>query len=670
MNHMKSLIQITSLVLISTFLSTINLHAKNYYLSNQGNDKNSGETPAGAWQSIEFLNSQNLKAGDTVFFQRNGKFFGSIVAKYSGKEKNPIVYTAYGKGEKPVIKGSRIISGFNKTGDNLYEASFDQSFTLLFDKHKTLINARYPNTGYRAMQGGGTDFFIDENLELNKNVVENSTVCLRPLNWLIHTREIIDVENGKFRLNDNLFLNKSCNPGWGYYLQNKMEYLDYDNEYYFNKDKQLVTLYSSDSLSEDYSVEATILDHGFRIAKTISNIEITGLEFCGYSKNGIQLERNNSHIKISDCIINKIYLIGIRMDLHCNNVTIRDNDITNVYGRGISALEVSNCTITHNTIQNIGLIPGYGIDGLNGGTGISLTSREDDTLKDRKISSNNLLSYNFIDSIGYNGIRIDGNNSICEYNIVKNGMLTLNDGALIYCWGSFGDPDFTKDNIIRGNIVRFAKGNVEGTPSDHKMVMGIYIDNRANHISVLDNIVTDIYTGIHVNDGSYNNLIKGNVIFGNKKGLSFAEFAKDNGAVCENNIAINNIIFNTFNIKHTLVLKHTYQDHFIPGEIDSNIYASPNEVFHIKYETMESGYKNIKEYTFKSWQKRNIMDINSKFIEINKEDKYEIFINESMCKEKTITLKKGISHKDIYGNSVNDTIKLPPLSSKILIYKL
>ncbi|MBE6704490.1 MAG: right-handed parallel beta-helix repeat-containing protein [Ruminococcaceae bacterium] len=73
-----------------------------YYLSNDGDDNNDGRSPDTAWKTIDKLNESLdiIKADDGVFFRRGDLFRGSV------KLKTGVTYSAYGKGEKPVITSS------------------------------------------------------------------------------------------------------------------------------------------------------------------------------------------------------------------------------------------------------------------------------------------------------------------------------------------------------------------------------------------------------------------------------------------------------------------------------------------------------------------------------------------------------------------------------------
>ena len=76
-----------------------------YVDSEHGRDANSGRSEQSAWQSLERVNTAELKPGDTVRFRCGGVWRGSLVP-VSGDENAPVTYTTYGEGPKPLILGS------------------------------------------------------------------------------------------------------------------------------------------------------------------------------------------------------------------------------------------------------------------------------------------------------------------------------------------------------------------------------------------------------------------------------------------------------------------------------------------------------------------------------------------------------------------------------------
>jgi hypothetical protein len=77
-----------------------------YFVSPSGSDSNSGLSAAEAWQSIGRVNQQLFNPGDSILFQRGGRYAGSLQAQGSGLPDSPIGVGAYGTGALPIIDGT------------------------------------------------------------------------------------------------------------------------------------------------------------------------------------------------------------------------------------------------------------------------------------------------------------------------------------------------------------------------------------------------------------------------------------------------------------------------------------------------------------------------------------------------------------------------------------
>lgn len=92
-----------------------------YYVSNSGNDANSGTSPEQAWATTGRVNAAKydgtLRYGDAVFFERGGLFRGWIDCAVG------VTYSAYGTGEKPKIYGS----SEDGSGAEKWELWYDQN---------------------------------------------------------------------------------------------------------------------------------------------------------------------------------------------------------------------------------------------------------------------------------------------------------------------------------------------------------------------------------------------------------------------------------------------------------------------------------------------------------------------------------------------------------------
>ena len=71
-----------------------------YYVSADGDDSNSGTNQHQPFKSLNKINSLNLQRGDVVLFRRGDMWRGCIHTKAG------VTYSAYGKGDKPILNGS------------------------------------------------------------------------------------------------------------------------------------------------------------------------------------------------------------------------------------------------------------------------------------------------------------------------------------------------------------------------------------------------------------------------------------------------------------------------------------------------------------------------------------------------------------------------------------
>jgi len=87
---------------------------KSYYVSSSGgNDTNPG-TMALPWKTLNKASSFVLSPGDSLLFKKGDTFYGIYKVNGSGTTINPVLISAYGVGEKPIISGQ---VGASKGGD-------------------------------------------------------------------------------------------------------------------------------------------------------------------------------------------------------------------------------------------------------------------------------------------------------------------------------------------------------------------------------------------------------------------------------------------------------------------------------------------------------------------------------------------------------------------------
>jgi len=83
------------------------VHGRTYYVHPEGDDKNDGEAIETAWQSIDRVNQETLRAGDSVLFHGGDFFYGTIELgeEESGTADSPIVIGSYGEGRAIIRSG-------------------------------------------------------------------------------------------------------------------------------------------------------------------------------------------------------------------------------------------------------------------------------------------------------------------------------------------------------------------------------------------------------------------------------------------------------------------------------------------------------------------------------------------------------------------------------------
>jgi len=120
-----------SLMFTLLLFSSYSVSATIYYVSVSGNDANAGTSESLPWKTLTKVNSFTPKAGDQILFKRGEEWTGTVTVKASGTAGSPIVYGAYGTGNKPKIYGSEKITGWTLHSGNIYKASFTIDITQL-----------------------------------------------------------------------------------------------------------------------------------------------------------------------------------------------------------------------------------------------------------------------------------------------------------------------------------------------------------------------------------------------------------------------------------------------------------------------------------------------------------------------------------------------------------
>ena len=156
-------------VLLSIFIVSFAMvsFSATYYVSNAGNDSNSGLTTALAWKTLAKVNGRTFSPGDSILFQRGDIWREKLTVSSSGSSSASIVYSNYGTGVKPIIVGSNLATKWTNQGGNVWKAA-------------TSLIRPWENAGNRT----ANVFFINTDLSVGTGRLKTSTANLTAeYNW-------------------------------------------------------------------------------------------------------------------------------------------------------------------------------------------------------------------------------------------------------------------------------------------------------------------------------------------------------------------------------------------------------------------------------------------------------------------------------------------------------
>ena len=413
-----------------------------YYVSTTGHLDNSGTF------SEPFLNIQQcadiMQAGDTCYIRQGQYHENIIVDNRDGNNSNPIVFTNYND-ERVVLNGTLPIDFlWIPYTDNIWEASIDFDIWQLFVDYEEMVMARWPNANFTdgsiwdkenhwahglideddtAYENG---MMIDdphgdislENIGFN---IEGATAILNVGSFKTFTRKVLTHNGGTFTYEPvELWKTKHHD----YFLENKLEFLDSEGEWYYNIDSSKVYFWPINNIDPNtLDIRGKVQSYAFEILNS-DYIEIKNLEFFGTT---FKFD-NSDNCKVEYC--NLVYpscykrMLGVvatqpEMSIFNSSSNCIVSNSAFRYTDG-SALEMYS---NNNTIDNCYF---YHIDytatDLNGlMTTIQMGG------------SNNVFRRNTMHKMGASATLNPGNAAIIELNDMSDSGHMQSDGALVQC---------------------------------------------------------------------------------------------------------------------------------------------------------------------------------------------------------------------------------------------
>lgn len=584
----------------------ISAEASSYYFSTaSGNDSRSAaqaQNPLTPWKTINKLNNilDSLQPGDSILFKRGEIFVGSISVRKSGTLNAPIVFSAFGKGNNPVITSLVSLSQWEPVGDGIWESyhpELGKAVNILLLNGVLQEIGRYPNSdgnnkGYLTIDSFDSNLSITDHKLLAAPDWTGAEVVIRKNRWAID-RNIIKSHVGTTLTYISSSGYKAKN-NFGYFIQNHIKTLDRVGEWFYDPSKKKMYVYFGANAPSSYKIEVSTFNN-LVFSYNCSHIVFSNLTFKGGNTDSFEIKKG-SGITISECEILFSGQNGLSVADHYN-FKIENSSILNSNSTGIDLSASNNyAIIRNNLVENTGLFPGMGKAAGSNGIGIQCYSKD------------GLIEYNKVLNSGYNGIAIKLNRTITKNNFISTFCSVKDDGGGIYSHN--GSNKVLAGAIISGNIIENGVGAPEGTDSFVSKAEGIYMDDNANTVEISNNTVVNCHSGMYLHNAR-NIVAVGNIFFNNDVQF-YARHDKQGDPVRDLTVN-NNIFFSKLPTQTVSQFETRGDDIGNMGSINNNYYARPFDEGIIFYNSFKksSGLKIKKLLDLEGWQSLYGKDSNS-----------------------------------------------------------
>lgn len=557
-------------LLIYLLLLPIFAKATNYYVSNSGNDSNNGTSTSTPWLTIAKVNGFTFSKGDSLFFNKGNNWVEQLAIS-----QKKIYVGSYGSGAKPIITGFTTISSWTSLGGNLYQSNVlavgsSNKVNILTINGVQYGIGRYPHTGYLASTAVGSGF-ITGTLTGTPDFT-GGTLVYRTTNWKLEKNTITSQSGGT--LNYSGSFTSPPIVGWGYFIQNNINCLTNQGDWYYDPSAQKITIYST-SAPSGFTIQYASTDVGIHC--TADSVTINGLTFSGINTNAINND-SHSYLTVNNTTMN---FIGVDAVISGGNHNIFYRDtINNSLSRGINLFGTNVGTwVIYCTLNNIAEIAGMASSG-NSGYGIIFNS-----------GTNVICQNNTITNVGYVPIFIIGTNYNCNYNYIDTFCNVTDDGGGVY-------TNQPSSGIIKGNLILNGIGAGVGNLSGYLPAEGLYNDGNASGVEFANNTVAHMaHQGLHMNGGSNINIHDN----------SFYDCANGVGGNADNFFNITFLNNYVYALAGQFVVDLTYSSTTTNtvnniGNWNSNTYSRPsneNNIFNVVFKT---GGLGTLQYNLSGWK--------------------------------------------------------------------
>lgn len=620
----------------------ISANATVYYVSNLGNDANTGTSVSSPWKTLVKVNGFSFKPGDQVLFKSGDEWYGTLIPRTSGTSGNPIVYGAYGTGEKPKIYGSEVITGWTVHSGNIYKATVSSDVKQLFANDVRVNIARYPKDTYADVTtvNSTTQFTSTHITSQASNYYQGAIAILKTSRYNLVDANVIASSGQTLTLNEAPYGSLGLNEG--FFLINKLEFLTQANEWYYDGVNTVYLWTPSGSTPDSYVIRASNTDYGVT-GTNVNYITIENIDFYEQATSSIILN-SCDYVEIKGCSFINPALNGVDATNYCTYITVEECFSTGAMNSSTWFVNSSNTNVTNNTFTNCGKLENITLN-----TGFTTSPGQNIYLN---YCTNSSVTYNKVYDSGYAGIKMNNGVYDISYNVVDTACTLLDDGGAIYTYNGndYGNTGIS-GSTISYNIVSNSYGTADGVNNVTRYGYGIYLDNNTHDVDILYNTVFNC-SGATMHNANGNITLAYNTLFDNGVGTVI------NNTV-ENFQYNNNIIYLTNRTGSWLVKRNTYQRAIVSAgtyaTYNSNKYVSPYQ------STVFNEYIN-----FADWKTASSGDENSTIntTALNTGETEHLYYNATTLAA-NVDLG-GYIHKDLDGNTVTSKV-LQPFTSVILI---
>jgi parallel beta-helix repeat protein len=472
---------------------------------------------------------------------------------------------------------------FTSIGNNMWESQSIERPDLLLRNDVIINPARFPNTGYLFFNSTTDRNTIS--FSLPQSFVGGEVFTWK--NTTIVDKGVIQSQTSTSFVYNSISPDEHLLPsGGGFFIQNHPNAMDVENEWCFVNGRVRII-----SATQPLNIKAT--QPGTLVSGSPS-AQLVGLTLEG--TNGIATQ----NINLKNCTIRYCNYGAILNNV--NNLLIVGNTFENIMNTGIWLSGCNNTNISQNILRNVG-IEGYGqSQNITNLAYIGILTQ---------FSNTTLVEKNVIDLVGYNAIHfVFSNGTTVKNNLVSRYCSVKSDGGGIYTWVGFNTQNIYVNNIIDGNICLngLNKNNLVTRSTDLSPTWGIYIDDNADDITVINNTsANNPRAGLYLHNVN-NIFVSGNKFFnngllGDPASWSQVELLGDNTTFRNRFIRFENNEL-VAKINQQLCLKWDTQPNDIldPSNIfNNNVYARPiNDNLTIR--TFVIGEQTAVLRTLENWQ--------------------------------------------------------------------